>query len=353
MRAAPRLASLRPSGATAIAVAVVSLLAGLSSCRGGCSRAPKATPPFGGRLALFPIETRSVVALDLVKLRAAPAVARLAKLALGNPADEQRLQVFRDRTGLDPASQLESVIVAFPAEARTRGELGILIRATRFDERRLIAYARDTLQPGGDDLVPTTRGHRTIWSTRKEPELAGFFVDEQTLVIGGGGWAVKMADLADGAPASSSAQTDVELAEVCEKTAAHYAIWAAAIIPEALRQQLRDDPRFASAASVTHMALGIDLGAGLEASFAADLGNEKEAEAMVAKAAEVLRGAKRDPRVLMLGLGPELDGITGKAEGTGFTLRLVLAEPQVDDLLDRANAFLTLMRQGRAPGFGR
>jgi hypothetical protein len=339
MRAAPLIALL--------------LIALSSSCRGGCGRAPTEARPFGGRLALFPIETRSVVALDLVQLRSAPAAAKLAALTLGSPADEQRLQVFRERTGLDPARQLNSVVVAFPADARARGELGILVRASHFDEPRLIAYARDTLQPSGDDLVPTSHGRRTLWSTRKDPDLAGFFLDDKTLVVGGGGWATKIADLADGAPASRSAATDVELAQACETMAASHAIWAAAIVPEALRAQLRGDPRLAGAASVTHMALGIDLGTGLQAAFTADLADAKEATAMVEKVAETLRGAKRDPRVLMLGLGPELDAITSKADGTGFIMRLALNEAQVGDLLDRAAAFLTLMRQGRAPGFGR
>ena len=294
-----------------------------------------------------------MVALDLVKLRAAPAAARLAALALGSPADEQRLRTFRDRTGLDPGRQLDSVVVAFPEDARARGELGILVRASHFDEPRLIAYARDTLQPGGDDLVPTAHGRRTLWSTRKDPDLAGFFLDDRTLVVGAGGWAGKMADLADGAPVSRSAATDVELAQACETMAASHAIWAAAIVPEALRQQLRGEPRLSGAAAGTHMALGIDLVTGLQAIVTADLADAKEATAMVAKVAETLRGAKRDPRVLMLGLGPELDAITSQAEGTAFTLKLALGEAQVADLLDRAAAFLTLMRQGRAPGFGR
>jgi hypothetical protein len=249
---------------------------GLASCRGGCSRVPREARPLDGRLALFPIETRSLVALDLDKVRAAPMSSRLASLAIASAADQQRLDAFRERTGLDPGRQIQSVIVGFPEEARVRGELGIVVRAARFDEARLVAYVRDALQKDGDDLVPTTRGRRTLWAARKDPALAGFFLDGRTLVVGGGGWATRMADLSDA----------------------------------------------------------------------------KEAQALVGKVNETLQGAKRDRRVLMLGLGPDIDGVTSRADGTTFSLRMSLGETQVADLLERAAAFLSLARQGRAPGFG-
>jgi hypothetical protein len=387
MRAAPALAWSRLSLCTwrarparrVVPLLVLALAFAFASCRGGCRHTPAPARPLGGRLALFPVETHTVVALDVAKVRAAPLATKLAALALARPADEQRLETFRQRTGLDLVHQIDSLIVAFPQEARARGELGIVVRAARFDQARLIAYVRDALQEDGDDLTPTPRGHRTLWAGRKDPTLAGFFLDDRTLVIGGGGWATKMADLAEGAPASSSAESDLELVELCEKAAAGHAIWAAAIVPADLRRQLERDPRFAGAAAVMRMALAIDLGSaaaapapaataaapsaaapgarpapvpGLDAVFTAELADAKEAAALVGKVTDTLRGAKRDPRVLMLGLGPELDGITSKAEGTTFTLRIALGEEQVADLLQRAAMFLTLARQGRAPGFG-
>ncbi len=332
---------------------LVALLAALGSCRGGCARTDRAARPLDGRLALLPIDTRSVVALDFDQIRAAPFAAKLSALAASSPDDEKRLAAFRERTGLDPVRQVDSIVVGFPEEARVHGELGVVVRAERFDESRLVAYVRDSLQKDGDDLVAKPHGRRTLWTTRKDPSLAGFFLDGRTLVIGGGGWAARMADLADGAPASGSAETNLELVQLCEHAAAGHAIWAGAIVPVEVRRQLQQDPRFESAASVTRMSLGIGLGTGLEAAFTADLADPSEAKVLVAKVSETVQGAKRDPRVLMLGLGPELDGITSRVEGTTFSLKLVLGEAQVNDLLDRASAFLNLMRQGRAPGFGR
>jgi hypothetical protein len=64
-----------------------------------------------------------------------------------------------------------------------------------------------------------------------------------------------------------------------------------------------------------------------------------------------LRGAKRDPRLLMLGIGPDLDAVVSKAEGRTFSLQVKLDQAQVSDLLQRASALLTLARQGQIPGF--
>ena len=334
-------------------VVLVALVAALGSCRGACGRAERTARLLDGRLSLLPIDTRSVVALDFDQIRTAPFAAKLSALAAASPEDEKRLAAFRERTGLDPVRQVDSIVVGFPEEARVHGEMGVVVRAERLDESRLVAYVRDTLQNDGDDLVAKPHGRRTLWTTRKDPSLAGFFLDGRTLVIGGGGWAARMADLADGAPASGSAETNLELVELCARAAAGHAIWAGAIVPVELRRQLQQDPRFESAASVTRMSLGIGLGTGLEAAFTADLADPSEAKVLVAKVSETVQGAKRDPRVLMLGLGPELDGITSRVDGSTFSLKLVLGETQVNDLLDRASAFLKLMRQDRAPGFGR
>ena len=73
---------------------------------------------------------------------------------------------------------------------------------------------------------------------------------------------------------------------------------------------------------------------------------------LAVRAHETLRSAKRNAQVLMLGLGPYLDGVTARAVDHSFELRVTLNEPQLDDLLARLGAALSLARQGRPPGFG-
>jgi len=338
---------------------------GAVSCRGGCDRSEGRRA--GGRLALLPVETRLVASIDFARLRDTPVANKLAALAARSAADQAQIDAFKQRTGLDPLTQIDSVLVGFPDEARRRGEIGLILRGAHLDEPRLVAYARDTLQKRGDDLVSTRRGHRILWAARSDPGVAGFFLDDRTFVLGAAGWAEKMADLSDGAPPSGSAETNLELAQLTDRVAAAHAIWAAALVSDEARRRFQADPELKGAAAVLRMALGIDLlgggakegraagaggGGGIDATLTADLTSAAEAQAMVAKVSETLRDAKRNALVLMTGLGPDLDGVTARADGTTFRVSLSLSEPQVTDLLARASAFLELTRQGGVPGFG-
>jgi hypothetical protein len=294
-----------------------------------------------------------VVSLDVAGLRGSPAMKKLAALAQRSQTDEREIRELAQRTGFDPLADVESVVMAFPEEARRSGELGLVVRGDHLDETRLVAYVRDELQKKGDDLVSTMRGPRRLWSARRDPNVVGFFADARTFVLGAGGWGNRMADLADRARPSDSAATNLELVHLAERAAGKHAIWAVAIVPPATRSKLAEEPRFRNAASVLSLVLGVDLGKGLDAELLADVATAEDAQALAAKVHETLRDARRNAQVLMLGLGPYLDGVTARAVDKTFELRATLGEPQLDDVIERLGAALTLARQGRAPGFGR
>ena len=96
----------------------VAIVAVLGSCRGGCHRGDDRAATVEGRLALFPAATRIVASIDVSKLRASPAAAKLIAQAKQNPGDQREIDDFAKRTGFDPLRQLNSVTVAFPEEAR-------------------------------------------------------------------------------------------------------------------------------------------------------------------------------------------------------------------------------------------
>jgi hypothetical protein len=325
-------------------------LGGAGSCRGGCARAADPAATAQGRLALLPDSTRVVVSLDVAKLRASPAAAKLAALGEQSPEDARALEDFARRTGFAPLEQLDSVLVGFPDDARARGELALVLRAQHLDQPRLVAYARDQLQRKGDDLVSTPHGRFTLWASRREPDLAGFFIDEHTFVLGAGGWAPRLCDLAETARPGDSAATNIDLGRLVERATAH-ALWAVAIVPTEMRRKLQADPQLAGAASLTNLVVGIDLPGGLDAIVVGDVATPADAQTLAAKMQDTLRDAKHSAQVLMLGLGPYLDGVTARAIDARFELRAKLEAPQVDDLLGRLGAFLALARQGRAPGF--
>jgi hypothetical protein len=320
------------------------------ACRGGCAGPSDPAATVQGRIALLPEPVRVVVSIDVAKLRGSPIAAKLAALGKEDPAGDRQLEEFKRRTGLDPLAQLDSVLVGFPEDARERGELALVLRAQHLDQARLVAYVRDELQKKGDDLVSVPHGRFTLWSSRAKPDLGGFFVDERTFVLGAGGWAPRLADLAETAHPGDSAATNIDLTRLTERAADH-AIWAVAIVPEATRRMLEGDPQSRAAASLANLVVGLDLGRGLDAVVTGDVATAADAQGLAAKMEETLRDAKKNAQVLMLGLGPYLDGVTARAVDKRFEIRASLGETQVSDLLARLSAYLSLVRQGHAPGF--
>lgn len=333
------------SGTLALAVMLA-----IGGCRGGCNRTPSTARPVAGVLAWFPAETQIVLSIDCARLRASPLWERLAPLVSSNPADQAQLEELTRRTGFDPLRQIDSLIVAFPEEARNGGAMGLVVRGREFDETRLVAYVRDQVAKQGDDLFSFRRAGRTLWATRKQPTMAAFFADNRTLVLGAAGWAEKMADLGR-TPAQSGAESNPELVHLVERAGTDNPVWAAAIVPAATRAQLAQDPALSSGAGVNRLALGVGVTAGLQAKLVADLANREQAQAMATEVAEAVRTAKQSPQVLLMGVGPYLDGISARAQGVSTEVVVNLTAPQVNDAVERLRAFLTLLRQKPVPGF--
>jgi hypothetical protein len=339
-----------PSRMSFVAVAVCFAASG-GGCRGGCSPVETTARPAGGALVWFPPETQIVVAFDFARLRTTPLWSRLASLATSTPEDRARIDEMARRTGFDPLRQIDALIVGFPEEARTSGAMGLVLRGSGFDEARLIAYVRDQVGKQGDDLFSFKRAGRTMWATRREPTTAGFFPDDRTFVLGAGGWAEKMAELGRAAGPSAGAETNLPLAHLIERAGARNPIWAAAIVPAATRAALASDPALTSGAGISRLALGIDLGSGLEAKLVADLASHQQAEAMRAEVDAAVRSAKQSPQVLLLGIGPYLDGVVARAVDASAEVTVRLSASQVSDSLDRLGAFLSIARKAAVPGF--
>ena len=239
---------LRPRVPSA-AILMVALAAALGGCRGGCGPSTSSGRPAGGALAWFPGDTQIVVAIDFARLRATPLWTRLAALATASPGDQEQIDEVVRRTGFDPLRQIDSLTLAFPEEARNGGAMGMVLRGRGFEEARLVAYVRDQVAKQGNDLFSFRRAGQTLWATRKQPTVAGFFVDDRTFVFGAGGWAEKMADVIR-AGGSSGAEANLPLVHLVERAGVSNPIWAAAIVPAATRALLASDPTVQTGAAV-------------------------------------------------------------------------------------------------------
>jgi hypothetical protein len=324
-------------------VAVVMLV----SCRGGCRPSPPPAPPVDEMLAGLPAQTRVVAAVDLARVRGTVLWTRLAALADEDPADRARIQALTARTGLDPLRQIRRIVAAFPDSARTEGKYALVIDGQGFDARRLVDYAREEAAPRGIQIQAVPRAGQTLYLSSGPAHTAGFFPGPDRFVLGGGGWAELMADrLRPAAPRldpPDGGGSD-ELARLCARIDRSRALWFAAIVPLDVRRILMDDPAHDSAASVTRLAVAADLGPGLSADLVADLSNAADAKILVERIRTSAREAKRNAKVLMLGLAPYLDALTARADGATLRVSLSLTEPQMRDLVDRMIGLVRVAR---------
>ena len=135
-------------------------------------------------------------------MRSSPVWQRLSALAGDDERDRRVLADFAARTGLDPLEHVHRIVAAFPEDARANGSFGIVMDGERFDERRLVTYARDQQSLSGGTLSQKDVAGRRLWVG--DDGVAGFFEGQARFVLGGGGWAERMAALWSGeVPASS------------------------------------------------------------------------------------------------------------------------------------------------------
>lgn len=334
-----------------LATALATLAVATPSCRGGCTRRT-APVPAPADLDLVPAGARFLLSIDFARIRGTATWQRLTELSTQDPADKRTIDEFVRRTGFDPFRQIRSLVLAFPEDARTRGEFGMVVRGEGFDEKRLVAYAREQAGQGGGDIVASRRAGRILWSDDRESRTAAFFIDYRTLVVGGGGWTEKMADLSShvlGAKSLASLGRASDLLGLARRAAGEppRAVWGAAVVPAETRRQLLADPRFGSAASVARLAGSIDLTSGIRAELVAELSNAVDARAMADRVAAAVRQAKRDPKILVLGIAPMLDGVKARADGPSFSVTVTLDEARAADLVGRLKGLVEFAREGQ------
>jgi hypothetical protein len=308
------------------------LIALATGCRGGCRRTAGPESP----LAQLPRGATFVASVDLARVRATALWSRISAQAEESPEDRKSLQRLTERTGLDPLRQIHRIVAAFPDNARGSGQFALVIDGQGFDEQRLVAYAREQ----GGKIETRVRGRHTLYASGN---TAGFFLGRTRFVLGAGGWAEAMADLADGG--TGSAADNTELLHLVERVDRGRALWFAALLPPDLRKSLIADPRLESAGSMARLAVAVDLGPGLNADLVADLSNAADAEAMVGHIQTTVRESKRNAKMLMMGLGPYLDALQARADGPTVRVSLALAEGQVKDLIDRLGGLMRLARR--------
>lgn len=327
------------------------LVAAMGGCRGGCGRPPaggQSSNDLGGALRLLPADTRIVASLDFARIRATPFWRALTSLPGEQDKDRKLLEELISRTGLDPFRHIHRAVLAFPEEARASGQMALILEGEIFDQKRLVTYLGDQARLRGRSLTQQSRGRRTLWTYPGDVPATGFFLDDRRLVIGSGGWAEQVADLADGKAGAQSAAARGELGRLLARGPSRSVV-VGALIPEGTRRRLLAQSGLDAQGSVLRLVAGVDLGPSFEAELVAELSNAADATELTKRFQSFVTEAKRNPQVLLLGAGPYLDALSTRADGPNARFRASLGEAQTRELLERLKGLARLGRERLGP----
>lgn len=335
---------------------------GLGFCRGcaafvllwaytlaaGCQGC-KETPQLMVDPALFrlPHETQTLVSLDVRQLRQSSLWAALLGSGQGALPHQKLLATLSDRTGWHPLRDIHRLVLAFPENAHEAGQFAIVIYGENFDERRLVAFARDQASLFGVAITQAEVAGQRAWVAHTSPvRQTGFFVGADVFVLAGGPWGETLAALASQPPKASAAGAE-ELANLCRRAGAGHAAWLASIVPNAVRAQLAADARFEAASTVSRVTISLSLNNGLALVGRAELSTAEHAASLASQLQRFALEARQSPQVLLLGLGPWLQGVRVVAEGPQVTAQVQLSPDQTQTLIERLSGLLSLAQVQR------
>jgi hypothetical protein len=293
-------------------------------------------------LALVPKESATLVMVNLTRLRPTAMWKKLIDLRDSEPEAKKDYTEFVQKCGLDPYTQIDSAFLALP-ERRSdpaQSQEFVAILRGKFNEQKLVSCSTEQARKNGGELVNVSYKGKKVYHDSKNDALSATFLNDKTVMIAGKEWMNRAIDLAVAKDASGSAKQNAELASLVKRTKTSEAIWGVGIVPQSVRDSFKSDPNFAPLASMKSIIGSMNFDKGFAADIGVDTGGESDAREIADKLKVQLDGMKRNPQVLMMGLGSMVDGIKVGTRGSTITLNVNFTQQQVDDLIARVKGML-------------
>lgn len=331
--------------ATLLALSLAACVPWLGSCR-GCDAA--LTPGGDAVLNLLPSDSQTVISLDLAQIRRSPLWQALAQSSPAAVKDRDVLAQVKLRTGFDPIEDVHRIVVAFPEDARVSGQFAMVVYGTHMDEKRLVGYARDEGKLRHVAITQAEHAGQRMWvGDDAVTARAAFFIGEHTFVMGGGGWAQRMAEIM-AAGGEGGLQSRAELRNLSRRLGSGHAAWAASVMSGRTRALLAADPRFEAASTIARLALTVDVAQGLAGLAVAEVSTSEHAKQLAIQLNRYILEARQSPKTLLLGVGPWLEGLVAQARGPQVEVKFHLSPSQTQSLAERLAGLVQLGRLRQA-----
>ena len=306
-------------------------------------------------LEAVPADSFMVVSIDVASLAQSP----LGEALVGEGGTRAGTLLGVDSIaatcGFDPLPHLRSIAIAIPEGEGERGEFGVAASGT-LARAALAACAKSVIAKRGGEATERQAGSFTVVSDGRVPggaEVA--FREEGPDLVGRGAWLGRMIDAADGRVRSTRSASNDTHALLRAHLAAHdldaAAVVATAIVPREVRQKVEheialearegDHPNklMEGVLGVSAAALGVHAGRAQEDTrFIAELQCDSEAacDAVSTLILHTRLGWSGNLAYRLLGLGPLIDNLTVRREGTSLFVTTRIPAGDLAKILDRA-----------------
>lgn len=283
-----------------------------------------------------------VANLNVPRLRDTAIWRKLLDARDRSPESKKRVADFTQATGLDPFTQIDSLMAGFPAPAGAGGgDFGAVVRGT-FDSAKLVAWAQGESRKRGQEVVTEDYQGTKLYRERDGANVFAF-LDAHTMILASRDWAHRMLDLAAGrAPESTkgSVKDNADVTGLMRKVRTGDALWLVGVVSDNARAQLGSMPGLEGLKSLKTIYGSLDFATGLRLDLALDFPAEAEAQGLNGQLQQQLAEAKKNVRSALLGITPFLNDIKPDTDKNTFRLSVNYTQAQVDQLLERAQALL-------------
>jgi hypothetical protein len=291
--------------------------------------------------ALAPTEAELLVWADMTQLRESA----WTKAALYKTAPEERAARARSR-GFDEVDDVDRLLYA--TGPLFREGASILIAQGRLDRERLSeAFRRQHPQTTTSDY----RGARVL----AEGEEAIAFLTKRTVVSGPLVAVRATVDCGLGLARSAASESwlsalQAVLREARGPSRRLPAVAAALRVSPTMRAQL--EAEMGEGGTLEQVGARLDLGRDLDVAMVGLVSTHQQAMDLAARVSAALREQRNRPLVLVLGLGPILDGVRLGAQGNRIEGRLSIPEDQRAQIADRMALVAEQIARRRASAAG-
>jgi hypothetical protein len=282
--------------------------------------------------AIVPRESSVMFVLNMERLRSTKLWAEILDVIRTQTGAELVFQDIQKSAGFNPLQDFDTVVGAYPPlDAGTGGEYGFILRGKSFTPERFEAWSNTELGKQNKKLESRDyKGHRVVWDSGKPlPEAA--FYKQGTMLFGGHKWIEQMIDL-EAEPAKTPPDVVVPLLSKVKKD---WVLWGAGAIPEFVRQRIRADGNFPTAATMSAAYVSVDLEGGVHVSGGVVLASDQDAVALLTQLGAVQDLLRGSTQLQAAGLIPYVDAIHFRQLANEVTIDIELSDARVAEIIDR------------------